>query len=246
MKASPKKQSLAVSLRLTLFSSLMGILVACSDPAPPPPTVRSDLLLEIFDLLDRKDYEGAIPKIERLEKLDETNEFLTPFLALVRQNAVLKEAKRALNHGDVAAADKILSEYKFSESDALKKARADVKTLLQAQRVFQKILNEKSSYSKDIRAQAEELQAFLDANPIFKDDKPEFNLQILVDKRLAQAERLERFERRQAVSDIYEDAVRAFQDKDYALGNVLTQLLVFEGKEAEPYLRNLEELGAFM
>ena len=223
-----------------LLTGVLCLSSACSDPAPPPPSERSNLPLEIFDLLDRKDYAGAIPKIERLEKLDETNEFMTPFLALVRQNAVLKEAKSALNHGNYEKADRILSAYKFTESDAIKKARADVKTLLRAKRLGEELAKEKLHYSRDLRAQAEELAAFIRDNPDFKDLKP------LVDSRLAHAQRLAQLEREQTIDALHADAVRAFQEGNYELGNTLTQILALEGKDAEAHLRDLRRRGAFM
>ena len=69
---------------------------ACSKPAPEPPRVRTELILEIFDSLQRKDYKNALAKIERLKELDPTNVFLSEFEHIERANIRIQEAEQAL------------------------------------------------------------------------------------------------------------------------------------------------------
>ena len=76
------------------------ILCGCSKPAPEPPRVRTELVLEIFGSLQRKDHRNALAKIERLKQLDPTNVFLSEFEHIERANIRIQEAEQALLRND--------------------------------------------------------------------------------------------------------------------------------------------------
>ena len=77
-----------------------ALLCACGKPAPEPPRVRTELILEIFDSLQRKDHKNALAKIERLKQLDPTNVFLSEFEHIERANIRIQEAEQALLRND--------------------------------------------------------------------------------------------------------------------------------------------------
>lgn len=76
---------------------LAGALALCScgkKEPPPVPSLRSEALLEILRLLDMKDYQAALPKIERYQELDETNAFLGELRNVIVSNMALSEAEK--------------------------------------------------------------------------------------------------------------------------------------------------------
>ena len=83
---------------IAIFSAIF--FCGCGKPAPEPPRVRTELVLEIFDSLQRKDHKNALAKIERLKELDPTNVFLSEFEHIERANIRIQEAEEALLRND--------------------------------------------------------------------------------------------------------------------------------------------------
>ena len=54
--------------------------------APPPPTTRANLVLELFDSLASKDHALSLKKIEKLRALDSSNIFLANLEISERDN----------------------------------------------------------------------------------------------------------------------------------------------------------------
>ena len=96
-------------VRQALFAAVLaGIalscLASCSKSAPETPMERSRVLLRIFDNLERRDNEEALKSIETYRNLDPTNEFLSNFEHIVRENSVIASAKAKLDADDITEA----------------------------------------------------------------------------------------------------------------------------------------------
>ena len=86
------------------------LFCACSKPAPEPPRVRTELILEIFDSLQRRDHKNTLAKIERLKELDPTNVFLSEFEHIERANIRIQEAENALLRNDRKRAEQAIQD----------------------------------------------------------------------------------------------------------------------------------------
>ena len=87
-----------------------ALFCACSKPAPEPPRVRTELVLEIFDSLQRRDHKNTLAKIERLKELDPTNVFLSEFEHIERANIRIQEAENALLRNDRKRAEQAIQD----------------------------------------------------------------------------------------------------------------------------------------
>ena len=84
---------------------LCCFIYGCGKGSPPdPPKGRSELVLEIFDLLQKKDHEVALKKIGRLRDLNQTNVFLANLEISERNNMIICMAQEEINKGDLPKA----------------------------------------------------------------------------------------------------------------------------------------------
>ncbi len=87
-----------------------AVLCGCGKRAPEPPKVRTGLVLDIFDSVQRGDHRGALAQIRRYKELDRTNVFISEFENIELANIRLAEAEAALKRQDQAAAEKAIRE----------------------------------------------------------------------------------------------------------------------------------------
>ena len=157
-------------VRCALFAALLAgtalsCLVSCSKPVPQTPMERSDVLLELFNNLDRKDNEKALKNIDAYRNLDQTNLFLSDFEHIVRANKVIGSVRARLDAGDIQGASEELNAFCVTYGDAspsISKAKAEVDLLLKAQALNEKMLE--ARLSDDLRAAATELRTFAREN----------------------------------------------------------------------------------
>lgn len=95
-------------LTTAVFSAVL--FSSCGKSAPEPPRMRTELVLEIFDSLQRKDHKNTLAKIERLKELDKTNVFLSEFEHIERANIRLLEAEQALLKNDRKKAEQAIKD----------------------------------------------------------------------------------------------------------------------------------------
>lgn len=106
---------------------LAGMLCSCGKERKANlPMERADRLLEIFRLLDMKEYNAALPKIEEYRRMDETNVFLGELRNITVTNAGIQKAERlaAENKLDEACASLDADIVKYGQLPGLLDARA--------------------------------------------------------------------------------------------------------------------------
>ena len=189
-----------------LAAAALSCLVSCSkEPTPAVPMERSRVLLRLFGSLDRGDYSEALKDIETYRNLDQTNLFLSDFEHLVRANMVIADAKAKLDAGDYAGASADLDAYLLRYGDVsqpINTAQASVDLLVKAQIMNDKLLA--AEFSEDIRAAADEMNAFAKANPkLFP------KLEAYAAARIKEADALAAVERQDACIAIFQDAMDA-------------------------------------
>jgi hypothetical protein len=90
-----------------------AVFAGCSKKkeVPEPPTARSELVLNLFSALDKKDHSSALGKIERLRKLDSGNLFLAGLEIREKNNEKISEIQKLLNEGKVDEAIVLTNDY---------------------------------------------------------------------------------------------------------------------------------------
>lgn len=99
------------SLIFSAFAALVLLSAGCGkrQEAPPPPLAKPDLVLDLFDALDKKDYKAAQNKIARLREIDKTSLYLAEMEITVRNNFYLTEAQNYIRKNDIGGAEALLS-----------------------------------------------------------------------------------------------------------------------------------------
>ncbi len=134
------------------------LLVSCGeDPRPELPVTRSERLLEIFRLLDMKEYKAALPKIEQYRQLDETNAFLGEMRNITITNICIQEAGKLAEDGKLTEACKVIEVaiMKYGELSGLINARKAYQEVLSLRQQID--ILKKPQTSKVMSARAAEL-----------------------------------------------------------------------------------------
>ena len=114
-----------------------AVLCGCGKRAPEPPKVRTGLVLDIFDSVQRGDHRGALAQIRRYKELDRTNVFISEFENIELANIRLAEAEAALKRQDQAAAEKAIRE--VGPIPELTKAAQDLQLLAELEMLAYRI-----------------------------------------------------------------------------------------------------------
>lgn len=99
------------SIVLSVLALVVVFSAGCGkrQEAPPPPLARPDLVLDLFDALDKKDYKAAQNKIARLREIDKTSLYLAEMENVVRNNFYLAEAQTFIRKNDIGGAEALLA-----------------------------------------------------------------------------------------------------------------------------------------
>ena len=138
-----KKLILSVFALLLLFTAS-----SCRKKTPPsPPTMKTELILDIFDSMKRSDHKAVIAKIERLRAIDRTSVFLSEFEGIERANQMLLEAKLALMRNDRKRAEEAIREAvrEIGNAPNLLKASSDINNIAEMERLAYQIVNPRTS-----------------------------------------------------------------------------------------------------
>ena len=93
-----------------LLSLHVLLLVGCGgESAPPPPSIKQQIVLDTFTALEQRDHLMAIKKIARLRELDPTNVFLANLEVLERNNSIIKKAQAKIDENNLKDALEIVS-----------------------------------------------------------------------------------------------------------------------------------------
>ncbi len=91
---------------------LLVFLVSCSDrKVPPPPRAQPELLLEIYDLSRKREYNSALAKVQKMRVLEPTNTFLADLENTIRFNIMTAEVNKRLQNGDFDSALNSIQRY---------------------------------------------------------------------------------------------------------------------------------------
>ena len=93
-------------LKLYIFVASATLLISgCGKKsAPPPPKVRSDLVLGLYDAMDARRHEDGIRKIARLREIAPSDVFLANLEKCERNNSILMVAQKLIDIGDIKGA----------------------------------------------------------------------------------------------------------------------------------------------
>jgi hypothetical protein len=123
-----------IFLSAALFVSSV-LLPSCSEktPAKDPPAAKPKLVSELFDSIEKGDHAGAVAKIGRLRKIEDST-FLADTELLERQNLAISQVQEALDTGNIDGAIEICSDAidKIPKNDALIEIK---KTLLSLKQI---------------------------------------------------------------------------------------------------------------
>ena len=132
-----KKLIFTILSLLILFSA-----ASCRKKVPPsPPTMRTELVLDIFDSMKRSDHKAVIAKIERLKAIEPTNAFLSEFEGIERANLMLHEAEYALMRNDRKRAEEAIREavHQIGNVPNVIKASEDISNISEMERLAARI-----------------------------------------------------------------------------------------------------------
>lgn len=129
---------------VTLAVLILFSAASCGKKTPPsPPTMRMEIVLDIFDALKRSDHKTVIAKIERLKAIDRTNVFLSEFEGIERANLMLQVAEKALIRNDRKRAEEAVREAirQVGNVSNLLKASEDIRTISEMERLAELIVD---------------------------------------------------------------------------------------------------------
>jgi hypothetical protein len=94
-----------------LFCGFVLFSAGCGKKtAPPPPKVRSDLVLSLYDSMRNRRHDDALRKIERLREIAPSDVFLANLETLEKNNAILTHTQLLIDKGDLKAASEFVSD----------------------------------------------------------------------------------------------------------------------------------------
>ncbi len=194
-----KKTGLYLRLLALFFAIMIGGCGRASK-APPPPTTRANLVLELFDSLESKDHALSLKKIEKLRTLDSSNIFLASLEISERNNKLIREIQQMLDSGNLKAAISEAEKYlaKYGMDDRIGAAKGDLETVAKIKSVIE-AFEDSNSDSVKIARNAGELKEYSRKYP------PATIFASLADDQLARARELREWENRRTLEDMESD-----------------------------------------
>lgn len=203
-----------------LFSC--GFLGACSKKreVPDPPTSRSELVLDLFSALGKKDHNTALGKIERLRKLDSGNLFLANLEMKEKNNAAISEIQKLLNEGKLEEAINLNNDFmlKRGRNEDFISIQNELQVLKQLKDTVD-ALNDPSSSTRLARNAAK-------LKTMASKYKPAEAFIPYANEKLAQAKKLFSSEKKKAVEDMSLEIIGLISKKDPKAANVIAILAI--------------------
>ena len=197
-------------LRLYIFAVSATLLISgCGKKsAPPPPKVRSDLVLGLYDAMSDRRHEDGIRKITRLREIAPSDVFLANLEKRERNNSILLNAQKLIDLGDIKGASETVEDgiIKYGRHPELMSAKKkldvanNIKTIL---KVFKKPYD-----SDSLKASALKLRK------IASSYKPAAIFLPLATKKLHRADKLRILEKKAAVDGLCSQIATLLKEND--------------------------------
>ena len=180
-----------LSLSLALF------IVGCGeDKIPDPPLIRSQTVIDTYNVLEKNEHSVALKKIVRLRKIDPSNVFLANLEVLERNNSVIDEAQLKIDDGDLVSALAIVSAgiRKHGKHKDLIRAQKKLKVVTKIHEILDVFKEPRDS--EQLSAAATQLKK------IGETYKPASIFISLCDRKLVEAKLMDKWEMNRAVSSL--------------------------------------------
>ena len=215
---------MAGGVRRTAAVLLLFIfLVSCSDrKVPPPPRAQPELLLEIYDLSRKREYNSALAKVQKMRALEPTNTFLAELEGTIRFNIMTAEVNKRLQNGDFDSALISIQRYEtlFGSSAFTTAAK---------NRLF--VLSEVNSLigrAKTTVKPAELEKIFVRLNALSKEIKFSPKVTNFLQDQVSILNSLRKVERDRMLFGVREDAIALFKTGDAGTASVFTAAYALE------------------
>lgn len=208
-----------------LLSATLVFLAGCGRKKPSdPPKSRSELVLEILELLKNKEHELAMKKVGRLREIDPTNVFLANLEIAERNNMIIVQAQEEVNKGDLVRALEKINEgiKKFGRHNDLLVAQQKLAVTARIDEILAVFKQpENSTQLKEAAIQLKEIGSKY---------QPVAPFVPIADAKIKQAEEMDKWETRRAIESLcsYIDMMIDANDPD-------TKLLFAVLEVADPY-----------
>lgn len=98
-------------VHIFVFCGCLLFFAGCGKKgAPPPPKVRSDLVLSLYTAMEERRYEDALRKVARLREIAPSDVFLANLETVERNNSILSRTQLLIDKGDLKAASEFVSD----------------------------------------------------------------------------------------------------------------------------------------
>lgn len=205
-----------------LFIFSCAVFGGCSKKkeVPDPPTSRSELVLDLFSALAKKDHNTALGKIERLRKLDSGNLFLASLEMKEKNNAAISEIQKLLNEGKLDEAINLNNDF------MLKRGRNEDFIAIQNELQVIKQLRETVDALNDPSSSTRLARNAAKLKTMASKYKPAEAFIPYANDKLAQAKKLFSTEKKKAVEDLSLEIMGLMSKKDPKAANVIAILAI--------------------
>ncbi len=187
-----------------LLIALPCLFCSCrkGSQAPELPSSRSEVVLDLFRNLEKKDHELALKKIEKLRLIDPSSVFLAELEIVERNNMIISGAQKSLDSGNL---DKSRSEVEnamrdFGQDAALLAARNEITDATKISKAVDMLLK-KDIDSTIMSRSAKEIIEVADKNPAAAD------FRLFSGEKLKESEKLANWEDRRALEDLVSECI---------------------------------------
>ena len=190
------------------------IFTGCSKKtAPPPPTIKQQIVLDTLTALENRNHRIAIRKIARLRELDPNNVFLANLEVIERNNSIIKKVQEKIDENNLNEALNVVSAgiRKYGRHDDLMNVQKKLKIITRIEELLKVFAAPRDS--AQLNGAAKQLIKIAEVY------KPASMFLPLAKKKLAKAAVMNEWENRRAVIDLVSeiDILQKAGDSDAAL-----------------------------
>lgn len=190
--------------------------------APPPPRVKSQLVLELFNALDNNDYQAALNKTIRLKEIDQGDLFLSKLENIEEINLVISKVQKHVDNDNL---DKAINEIdtaipRLGHQTILEETRKELITLKKITILLKMINNPETSLQLAKNA--------LKLKKITETYKPAGIFTPLIDEKIELAREMNRWENDRAIFGVCSDINNLMINEETGILVLLAELSVEE------------------
>lgn len=198
-----------------------------------PPRACSQLVLELYSALEKKDHNTAIAKLKRLRELDTGNIFLANLEIIERNNLITNDVEKSLDEGNLKGAMEQIKKAlaSFGKHDDLNAVSMDLDTVQQISKNLD-ILSSEDTDAVTLARTAGTLKS------IARNYKPAEIFIPIADNKLALSKIMNRWEKQRAIEDLLSDYFFAKAEKNRISDAILINIYMEnpEHPEIKKYL----------